>query len=115
MKNIVVIAGPSGSGLSSVEFVFEELGYLVIKNPTTNSINAVVDDLINEKSELLLDNYIVISAADSKTKKLISKIISKFGEIKLIPKTFTFMGNQIQDKKGIITYENTINKVKTQF
>ena len=40
----------------------------------------------------------------------VSKIISKFGEIKLIPKTFTFMGNQIQDKKGIITYENTINK-----
>ena len=50
MKNIVVIAGPSGSGLSSVEFVFEELGYLVIKNPTTNSINAVVDDLLNEKT-----------------------------------------------------------------
>ena len=33
---------------------------------------------INEKSELLLDNFILISAADSKTKKLISKIISKY-------------------------------------
>ena len=47
MKNIVIMTGPSGSGLSSAEFVFEELGYYVIKNPTANSINAVLDDLIN--------------------------------------------------------------------
>ena len=63
MKNIVVIAGPSGSGLSSVEFVFEELGYLVIKNPTVNSINAVVDDLLNEKSEL--NNFVLMLNAGS--------------------------------------------------
>ena len=63
MKNIVVIAGPSGSGLSSVEFVFEELGYLVIKNPTTNSINAVVDDLIKEESEL--NNFCLMLNAGS--------------------------------------------------
>ena len=47
MKNVVIMTGPSGSGLSSAEFVFEELGYYVIKNPTANSINAVLDDLIN--------------------------------------------------------------------
>lgn len=46
MKNVVVMTGPSGSGLSSAEFVFEELGYYVIKNPTLNSINAVLDDLL---------------------------------------------------------------------
>ena len=63
MKNIVVIAGPSGSGLSSVEFVFEELGYLVIKNPTTNSINAVVDDLLKEDSEL--NNFCLMLNAGS--------------------------------------------------
>lgn len=63
MKNVVVIAGPSGSGLSSVEFVFEELGYLVIKNPTVNSINAVVDDLLNEKSEL--NNFCLMLNAGS--------------------------------------------------
>ena len=40
----------------------------------------------------------------------VSKIISKFGEIKLIPKTFTFMGNPIQEKKDIITYDNIIKK-----
>ena len=63
MKNVVVIAGPSGSGLSSVEFVFEELGYLVIKNPTVHSINAVVDDLLNEKSEL--NNFCLMLNAGS--------------------------------------------------
>ena len=73
MKNIVVIAGPSGSGLSSVEFVFEELGYLVIKNPTTNSINAVVDDLLKEKSEL--NNFCLMLNAGSG--KDIFKILKK--------------------------------------
>ena len=73
MKNIVVMAGPSGSGLSSVEFVFEELGYLVIKNPTVNSINAVVDDLINEKSEL--NNFCLMLNAGSG--KEIFKILKK--------------------------------------
>ena len=46
MKNFVVVSGPSGSGLSSAEYVFEELGYLVIKNAPSNSINTVIDDLI---------------------------------------------------------------------
>lgn len=73
MKNIVVIAGPSGSGLSSVEFVFEELGYLVIKNPTVNSINAVVDDLLNEKSEL--NNFCLMLNAGSGNE--IFKILKK--------------------------------------
>ena len=73
MKNVVVIAGPSGSGLSSVEFVFEELGYLVIKNPTVNSINAVVDDLLNEKSEL--NNFCLMLNAGSGNE--IFKILKK--------------------------------------
>ena len=30
--NVVVISGPAGCGLSSAEFVFEELGYYVVKN-----------------------------------------------------------------------------------
>lgn len=73
MKNVVMIAGPSGSGLSSVEFVFEELGYLVIKNPTVNSINAVVDDLLNEKSEL--NNFCLMLNAGSGNE--IFKILKK--------------------------------------
>ena len=49
MKNIVIMTGPSGSGLSSAEFVFEELGYYVMKNPALNSIDAVLDDIISEE------------------------------------------------------------------
>ena len=55
MKNIVIMTGPSGSGLSSVEFVFEELGYYVIKNPTAKSINAVLDDLVSD--DIKFENY----------------------------------------------------------
>ena len=73
MKNIVVIAGPSGSGLSSVEFVFEELGYLVIKNPTLNSVNAVVDDLLKEETEL--NNFCLMLNAG--TGKDIFKLLKK--------------------------------------
>lgn len=47
MKNVVIMTGPSGSGLSSAEFVFEELGHYIIKNPTANSINAILDDLLS--------------------------------------------------------------------
>ena len=51
MKNIVIMTGPNGSGLSSAEFVFEELGYYVIKNPPVNSIDAVLDDLVSEENK----------------------------------------------------------------
>ena len=47
MKNIVILAGPSGSGLSSAEFVFEELGYYVMKNPPSHSIDRILDDIIS--------------------------------------------------------------------
>ena len=47
MKNIVILAGPSGSGISSAEFVFEELGYFVMKNPPSTSIDKILDDIIN--------------------------------------------------------------------
>ena len=46
MKNIVILAGPSGSGISSAEFVFEELGYFVMKNPPMKSIDKILDDII---------------------------------------------------------------------
>ena len=39
----------------------------------------------------------------------VSKIISQFGEIKLIPKAFTFMGNSTKEEKDFITYDNIDN------
>lgn len=48
MKNIVVITGSAGSGLSSAEYVFEELGYFVIKNVPPKTIDFVIDGLVKE-------------------------------------------------------------------
>ena len=44
MKNFIVITGPAGCGLSSAEYVFEELGYFVIKNIPSESVNVVIDN-----------------------------------------------------------------------
>ena len=52
MRNFVVITGPAGCGLSSAEYVFEELGYFVIKNIPPDSINEVVDKLLSKKNKL---------------------------------------------------------------
>ena len=52
MKNIVVITGSAGSGLSSAEYVFEELGYFVIKNVPPSSVEKVVSDLLDPKNKL---------------------------------------------------------------
>ena len=48
MRNVVVITGPAGCGLSSAEYVFEELGYYVVKNAPSDSIRAIMDVLINK-------------------------------------------------------------------
>lgn len=48
MKNIVVITGTAGSGLSSAEYVFEELGYFVIKNIPSISIVEVVKNILQD-------------------------------------------------------------------
>ena len=43
MKNVVIITGPSGCGLSSAEYVFEELGYFVMKNVPSAAIDVIID------------------------------------------------------------------------
>ena len=50
MKNIVVIAGPAGCGLSSAEFVFEELGYYVVKNIPAKTVDSVLSEV--EKADI---------------------------------------------------------------
>ena len=49
MKNIVLITGTAGSGLSSAEYVFEELGYFVVKNIPPVSLNIVIDEFLRNK------------------------------------------------------------------
>ena len=48
MRNVVVITGPAGCGLSSAEYVFEELGYYVVKNAPSDSTRAVMQVLIDK-------------------------------------------------------------------
>ena len=50
MKNIVLITGPSGSGLSSAEYVFEELGYFVVKNAPSGVLNTIADNLFGQNT-----------------------------------------------------------------
>lgn len=52
MKNFVVITGPAGCGLSSAEYVFEELGYFVIKNIPSAAVDAVIDKLLDKENKL---------------------------------------------------------------
>ena len=52
MKNVIVITGPAGSGLSSAEYVFEELGYFVIKNIPPDTVNVVLDHVLNKDTRL---------------------------------------------------------------
>lgn len=47
MINVVVISGPAGCGLSSAEFVFEELGYYVIKNAPSDTTEHILNTLID--------------------------------------------------------------------
>ena len=52
MKNFIVITGPAGCGLSSAEYVFEELGYFVIKNIPSESVNVVIDNLLSKENKI---------------------------------------------------------------
>ena len=59
MKNIVLVTGPNGSGLSSTEFVFEELGFYVIKNTPKEALNSVIDAALSSK----IKNYCLMIPA----------------------------------------------------
>ena len=48
MRNVVVITGPAGCGLSSAEYVFEELGFYVVKNAPSDSMHTIMNVLIND-------------------------------------------------------------------
>ena len=50
MVNVVVLTGPAGCGLSSTEFVFEELGYYLLKNVPPSAVKGVCEDLIANKT-----------------------------------------------------------------
>ena len=59
MINVVLITGPAGCGLSSAEFVFEELGYYVVKNIPPVVAKDIVLDLKKKKTK----NIVFVSHA----------------------------------------------------
>ncbi len=44
MKKLIILSGPSGSGVSSGKFVFEELGYYVIDSAPSGVTHAILDE-----------------------------------------------------------------------
>ena len=47
-KKIILLTGAAGSGLSSCEYIFEELGYFVVKNVLTNVVDDLLTSFIND-------------------------------------------------------------------
>lgn len=50
MKELVILSGPSGSGVSSSKFVFEELGYYVVDSAPSNITQAILDEFATSKN-----------------------------------------------------------------
>ena len=69
MKNVVVITGPAGCGLSSAEFVFEELGYYLVKNAPSGATRAIVDAIFKTG----LENVAFVSHARN-----VKKVVDTF-------------------------------------
>lgn len=46
MNKLVILTGPSGSGLSTSKFVFEEMGFLIVENPPKESIEKVLESFL---------------------------------------------------------------------
>lgn len=42
MLELKILTGPSGSGITSAKFIFEELGYYIVENPPLGSVEAVL-------------------------------------------------------------------------
>lgn len=50
MKELYILSGPSGSGVSSSKFVFEELGYYCVDNAPSKITKAILDSFAEQKN-----------------------------------------------------------------
>lgn len=50
MKELFILSGPSGSGVSSSKFVFEELGFYVIDNAPSSVTQPILDEYAKNKT-----------------------------------------------------------------
>ncbi len=49
MVELIILSGPSGSGVSSSKFVFEELGYFVVDSAPSGATQAILDEFTKAK------------------------------------------------------------------
>ena len=49
MKQLIILSGPSGSGVSSSKLVFEELGYFVIDSAPSSVTEALLDEFVEHR------------------------------------------------------------------
>lgn len=52
MKKLVVLTGPSGSGISSAKYVFEEAGFYIVENPPLEVIPSLLDAFHLKKGKI---------------------------------------------------------------
>ena len=65
MNKLVILTGPSGSGLSSAKYVFEETGFYIVENPPKEIIPELLE-VFEKKSEAVHQFCLIISIADVK-------------------------------------------------
>ena len=49
MVELIILSGPSGSGVSSSKFVFEELGYFVVDSAPSGATQSILDEFAKNK------------------------------------------------------------------
>lgn len=80
-KELVIVAGAAGSGLSSTEFIFEELGYATMKNVPVEGWEAILK--IAEQKQKDLKLCLICHAFNANRVIKLSKNLKDF-EVKII-------------------------------
>ena len=69
-KELVILTGPSGSGVSSAKFVFEELGYYIVENLPSSAIDSLLSSF--EKDKFFTEKFALMVSIDA-AKEILEK------------------------------------------
>lgn len=77
MMELVILSGPSGSGISSARFVFEELGYYIVENCPLSTCKATLDafDSLNYRNNKFC---MIVSIDNAKKVNEIASLDNRF-------------------------------------
>ena len=83
MNRLIVLTGPSGSGLSSAKYVFEESGFYIVENPPKDLITNLLDTF--EKMSKKIHNFcLILNIADAK--ETIDIDVTRLSSLRLVHK-----------------------------